>query len=233
MIFKQDNLQVNVVTVIRLASGEMLVDHATLEEAQRLGTLLFHGKIRWVDNGFMINDTTHVKGSNNEQYDLVRIAWFEQGEPFFHVDSVVESDTFKQQVREQELNIYTLSISDIGVGVSPVGDSVPHVDTVRYLLTRVVNKPAIDLNPSIPEELEVEKDEQLSTLAKLDWLTTPAEFHAKRPVWLREDGTVDHDVHRAECDELSRLYPNVSEPLDLSEAAQIKLGSTIRAVGCM
>jgi hypothetical protein len=229
MISKLDSLQLHTATVIRKATGELFFDRVTVEEAQRLGTMFLYGKIRFENDRFVINDTSYAKVSKTGQFIVGHVGWIEGSpQPFFSGRDYGVGEGF--EVVEQHLEVYELLAEKNGFSISKRTDCKDGQHMEDYIPIAEFGRPDPDLILSIPEELDVEKDEQLRALARLDWLPTPEEVEAKRPVWMGEDGSYNSDHHRALCEELSLIYPHAVKPLELSEASQDKLAGTIRMV---
>jgi hypothetical protein len=228
MIFKLDNLKLHTATVIRKATGELLFDRVTIEEAQQLGSMFLYKQIRFEEGRFVINHTSYAIVSKKELFVVGHIAWIEGGAgPFFSIRELTEAKEFKV-VEQQQLGIYELQFEKNGVSVIKRTDCKESQHLEDYIHVAEFGRPDPDNILSIPEELEVEEDEQLKASIKLDWLPRPEEM--KRPAWLGEDGTYHANIHQAECEELSRMYPSQVKPMTISVAGQEKLASTIRMV---
>ncbi|WDS62169.1 hypothetical protein [Pseudomonas phage D6] len=239
MISEMDGsiLQLHTVTVIYdREKRSFQIDRATQEEAAQIAKWFFNGAVSFTEGkGYLINSTRYVKVSKQGRFYVAHISWAEgtENHPFFSYRDFGMDGKVWNSIGNQKLGVFNMCMVEKSVGLIEVGSSSAevHIEDTLAGIERFQTNP--DHDPSIPDELVVEKDEQLKHLARagLDWLPTPEEVEAKRPVWLGADGSYNAELHKADCDELARMYPQVAVPLDLSEAAQQKLSSTIRAVG--
>lgn len=212
------------------------IDRATTGEAAQIAKWFNEGVVSFKEGkGFLINSTYYVKATKQGRFYVTHLSWTERflEYPWFTCrDFGVEGFGWNIVDHNQELKVFNMCMLEKSVDLIEVASTSAdvHIEDTLAGIEFFGSNP--DLVQSVPDELEVEKDEQLKHLARagLDWLPTPEEVEAQRPVWLNADGSYNAELHKADCDELARMYPIVAVPQQLSEAAQAKLSGTIRAV---
>lgn len=188
MLFKMGEAFMHTVTVLRFKDGSLAIDRATLEEAKQI--------VKWFDEGtlsfdveknmFMINSTGFNKmlGKN---IHVMYVTWFrEMASPFFGNRDIGMGKGFNTMCLPSN-SVYSYFNSELAYQ-GPRGADHKYED---FMMASFAERPDPDADPSIPEELEVEKDEQIlspTEVTRQAWLEHQHE--AKPLLQVKLDGAV-------------------------------------------
>jgi hypothetical protein len=191
MLFKMGETFIHTVTVLRFVDGSMAIDRATHEEAKQVAKWFEEGVLSFdvANKMFVINSTgsTKMLGTN---INVTYITWHRTNlVPFFGTRDVGEDTGFTPMCSPLTA-VYSLLDGKLAY-------EGPRVCDHRYedwMLNNFATRPNPDAIPSIPEELDVEKDEQPKIVEK-NW-----------PSFM-PNGVYNRELHIANCNELAQMYP--------------------------
>lgn len=191
MLFKMGEVLLHTVTVMRFSDGSMSFDRATLDEAEQIVTWFKEGVLSFdiEQKMFVINNTGSTKMLGTA-INVAYITWFRKTkQPFFGPRDIGQGKGFST-MHHPLIAVYSY-LDDKLVREGPRGCDHKYED---YMANKFANRPNPDADPSIPEELEVEKDEQPVVIEK-NW-----------PSFM-PNGVYSKELHEANCNELAEMYP--------------------------
>ncbi|MNC08193.1 hypothetical protein D3C75_557720 [compost metagenome] len=208
MLVKMCDIDLHTVTLIRFSDGSMAIDRATKVEAEKIQKWFEEGKLSFVPEKkmFQINGTGYTKMFGID-INITYISWFkEDGDPFFGMREI-EPGAYVMQMMNIDLAVWSLIEGELRI----IGHRKNDHAYEEYVEKHMARYPHPDADPSIPEELEVEKDEQsVSSPTKTDW-----------PSFM-PDGVYNKELHEADCRELQEMYPGVVQVLPVLNDAVVK-----------
>lgn len=196
---------------------KLFIDRATTEEATKAVKWLHDGYIKIEDGvGFLINSTYYTLMSDTKRFHFAYLCWIDTDEtkPFFAFRGFEESKGITQD-KNQKLKVFEMCVQESNPSTIELAETNERIHLVDLIPELELPNPKTDLVPSVPSDLEVEKDIQLKTLSS-----------KARPSFIREDGSYDAELHKLNCDELAQFYPHTAAVI--SEATQQKFSGTIR-----
>ncbi|MNS78499.1 hypothetical protein D3C72_1121160 [compost metagenome] len=221
------------VTLIRFSDGSMAIDRATQPEAVQIQKWFEEGKLSFVPERkmFLINSTGYTKMLGTD-INITYISWYgELGEPFFGFREIKQGP-YVTPMPHPSLATYVLIEGELRI----IGHRKDDHAYEEYVDKYMAKYPHPDADPSIPEELEVEKDEQPvispAEVTQQSWKNTwgtlkPADVDkmispvGSWPVFM-PNGMYNRELHEANCQELQQMYPGVLQVVPVLNDAVIK-----------
>ncbi|QBJ02804.1 hypothetical protein MZD04_gp278 [Pseudomonas phage Psa21] len=171
----------------------------TPEEAEVVAGWLRDGSIVCdiKQSGFCINDTLFTKvisGESIENIFVAYITWYDECPfPFFTPKDYCESAFFDTSKSHIGLRQYCFQNDQLHMFDA---DFLELMHAHRRNITK-----RADADPSIPDELDVEMDEQ--------WRVANSSIKPDQWPSFMPGGVYNKELHRQNCEELAQLYPNV------------------------
>lgn len=171
----------------------------TPEEAEVVAGWLRDGSIVCdiKQSGFRINDTLFTKvisGESIENIFVAYITWYDECPfPFFTPKDYCESAFFDTSKSHIGLRQYCFQNDQLHMFDA---DFLELMHAHRRNITK-----RADADPSIPDELDVEMDEQ--------WRVANSSIKPDQWPSFMPGGVYNKELHRQNCEELAQLYPNV------------------------
>lgn len=200
MLFKMGETFLHTVTVIRFEDGAIAIDRATCHEAEQIAKWFANGTLSFdeMKKMFMINSTGYnlMLGTN---INITYITWYQlNNAPFFGNRDMGEGKGFTSLYHPSSSN-YVLTDGKL----YHQGQRKCDHRYEEWVLKNLAKFPHPDADPSIPEELEVEKDEQPVVIEK-NW-----------PSFM-PNGVYNKELHEANCRELQEMYPGFVRKLPIT-----------------